>query len=134
MPTSTHSQTLRLMLVDDSPDFQKAAAAFLKRQPGLSLVAVADESETAVVKAQEHQPQVVLVDLNLPGQSGLELIPRLRSRLPKAAIIAVTLLDAALYREPALQAGADDFVTKADLMVDLLPAIQRTVRRYRSED
>jgi len=64
----------------------------------------------------------------MPGLSGLETIPRLRAMLPEVSIIALTLLDAKVYRQAALAAGADDFVPKANLSTDLLPAIRRVAK------
>jgi len=69
----------------------------------------------------------------MPGLSGLETIPLLRAMLPEASIIALTLLDAKVYRQATLAAGADDFVLKANLSTDLLPAIRRVAKTGQPE-
>jgi len=84
--------------------------------------------EEALTQAQNLKPEVVLIDLHMPGLSGLETIPRLRAMLPEVSIIALTLLDAKVYRQAALAAGADDFVPKANLSTELLPAIRRVAQ------
>ena len=119
-----------VLLVDDKSTFLGIATRFLQEEhrDEVAVVGVADGGEEALVEAQLLQPQVILIDLNMPGVSGLEAIPRLREALPDAGIIALTLLDAEVYRQAALAAGADDFVSKVKMVADLLPAIRRVVR------
>ena len=81
-----------------------------------------------MAQAQALLPQVILLDLQVPGLPCLEMIPRLRGMVPKAGIIALSLMDAKVYKEAALAAGADEFVGKATLGTDLLVAIRRVAR------
>ncbi|MFQ5858346.1 MAG: response regulator transcription factor [Anaerolineae bacterium] len=119
---------IRVLLVDDHEAFLHIATEFLRRHDELTVVGVARGGEEALILAQDLQPQVILVDLNMPGLGGLEIIPRLRSMLPEVGIIALTLLDPKAYRQAALAAGADDFVPKANLSTELLPAIRRVAQ------
>lgn len=68
----------------------------------------------------------------MPDLSGLEVLPQLRTLLPTARIIIVTLCDFEDYRQAALAAGADDFVSKRNPITDLLPAIPRVAQTGRS--
>ncbi|MBI2951942.1 response regulator transcription factor [bacterium] len=122
-----------VLLVDDSPLFLDIATRFLQEEyrGEVVVVGVAGGGEEALAQAQLLQPQVILIDLNMPGMSGLEAIPRLREALPEAGIIALTLLDGEAYRQAALAAGADGFVSKPNMGADLLPAIRRVVRADR---
>jgi two-component system invasion response regulator UvrY len=117
-----------VLLVDDHEPFLRAAADFLQRQHELAVVGLLHGGEEALAQAQSLRPQVILIDLNMPGLNGLETISRMRVMLPEVGIIALTLLDPKVYRQAALAAGADDFVAKANLTTDLLPAIRRVVR------
>ncbi len=117
-----------VLLVDDHEAFLRVATEFLQRHDDLTVVGAARGGEEALAQAQDLRPQVILVDLNMPGLSGLETIPRLRAMLPEAGIIALTLLDPKVFRQAALAAGADDFVPKANLGTDLLPAIRRVTQ------
>jgi DNA-binding NarL/FixJ family response regulator len=119
---------IRVLLVDDHEPFLRVATDFLQRQHELVVVGALRGGEEALAQAQDLRPQVILIDLNMPGLNGLETIPRLRAMLPEAGIIALTLLDINIYRQPALAAGADDFVSKANLTADLLPAIRRVAQ------
>lgn len=121
---------IRVLLVDDNPAFLRMATRFLQENCGNVVVVagVAGGGEEALVKAQDLRPEVVLLDLAMPDLPGLEVIPRLRAALPEVGIVVLTLLDEAAYRQAALEAGADGFVSKATLGADLLPAIQQAVQ------
>ena len=125
---------ISVLIADDNPTFLRIVTRFLEEQSRktVSVVATARGGEEALAQAEALRPQVVLIDLNMPGLSGLEAIPRLRRALPDAGIIAVTLLDTDGYRQAALAAGADDFVSKMTLNTDLLPAIRRVALATRT--
>jgi two-component system nitrate/nitrite response regulator NarL len=119
---------IRVLLVDDHEPFLRVATEFLQRHHELVVVGTAREGKEALALAQALRPQIILLDLNMPGLNGLETIPHLRVMLPQTGIIALTLLDPRTYRQAALAAGADDFVSKANLTTDLLPAIRRVAQ------
>lgn len=125
------TQLTTLLLVDDNPTFLRILSDFLGEEEGILLVGMAGSGEEALEKAKELRPQVILLDLFMPGLGGLSAIPRLRSMMPDVAIIVLTVLDAKAYREAALAAGADDFVAKANLHTDLIPAIQQLTQGRR---
>ena len=119
---------IRILLADDHPIFLNITTRFLEEQEGVVVVGAATGGREALLLAQNLGPEVVLIDLVMPDLSGLETIPRLRSAHPGLGIIALTLLDAGGYRTASLAAGADDFVAKATITDDLLPAIRRVAR------
>jgi DNA-binding NarL/FixJ family response regulator len=122
---------IRVLLVDDHEPFLRVATDFLQRHHELAVVGTLRGGQEAVAQTQDLRPHVILIDLNMPGLNGLETISHLRAMLPKVGIIALTLLDVNTYRQPALTAGADDFVRKAKLTTDLLPAIRRVAQTVR---
>jgi two-component system nitrate/nitrite response regulator NarL len=113
------------MLVDDHEVFLQTAVDYLERHPELIVVGTALSGEEALARAQDLQPDVILVDLDMPGLNGLETISRLRIILPRTTFIVLTLLDVSSYRSAALAAGAHDFISKSTLSRDLLPGIHR---------
>ncbi len=121
-------EPISVLLVDDNPIFLNIAAQFLRASPDVTVVGTANGGEEALVKAEALQPNVILLDLAMPDIPGLEAIPRLRSILPEVSIIALTLLATDGYRQAALSAGAQDFIPKAKLSQDLLPAIRRVMQ------
>jgi DNA-binding NarL/FixJ family response regulator len=116
---------ISVLFADDNPAFLRIATRFLQQYDDIVVVGAAGGGEEALALAQELQPDIVVMDLAMPGLSGLEAIPRLRAVLPGVGIIALTVLDTNGYREAALAAGADDFVAKASLDTDLVLAIRR---------
>ena len=122
---------VRVMLVDDSPILLRSVTDFLEQYDELVVVGTASSGEEALAQAEELRPQVILIDLRMPGMGGLEAIPRLRAMLPGAGIIAMTLHDVDVYREAALAAGADEFLVKKALGTELLPAIRRVAQNVR---
>jgi DNA-binding NarL/FixJ family response regulator len=75
---------------------------------------------------------VILIGLDGPGLTGLETISRLRNMLPDVGIITLTLLEDNAFRQAAMAAGADHLVRKAELVTDLLPAIEWVMQANRS--
>ncbi|MFB0536671.1 MAG: response regulator transcription factor [Anaerolineae bacterium] len=119
---------ISVLLVDDNPSFLRIAIRFLQEHDDVAVVGAAGGGEEALALAQDLQPDIVLIDLAMPGLSGLGTIPRLRAVLPEAGIIALTVLDTTSYWQAALAAGANDFVPKTRLNTDLLPAIRRVAQ------
>lgn len=116
---------ISVLLVDDNPTFLHATTQFLEAHDGIAIVGTAERGEQALARAQELQPQVILMDLAMPGLPGLDVIPRLRSDMPQVGIIALTLMNTNSFRQAALEAGADEFVPKSTMRTALLPAIRR---------
>jgi len=116
-----------VLLVDDHRLFLRLVARFLQEQGAaeVAIAGVAYNGHEALTQAQALRPQAILLDLAMPDLSGLEVIPRLRVILPTAAIIVLTGRKAEGYRQAALAAGADGFVSKATLATDLLPTIRQ---------
>jgi len=126
-----------VLLVDDNPLFLRIINRFLREQhqSEVEVVGAATGGREALTLAKELRPQVILIDLAMPDLPGLKAIPQLRSLLPEAVIIALTILDNHIYRAAARTAGADDFISKASLHTDLLPAIHRiTQTHYRMQE
>ena len=124
---------ITVLLVDDNPTFLRIASRFLERQNEVVVAGTAGGGEEALLQARALRPQVILLDLAMPDLPGLDAIPRLRVILPEAHIIALTLLDSEGYRQAALAAGAEDFVSKTVMNTDLLPAIRRAVGDEQSQ-
>jgi len=114
------------MLVDDNLTFLRMLTRFLasQREAEVCVVGAVLGGQGAVAQADRLQPDVILLDLEMPDVSGLDLLPRLRATVPDARLIALTLQDPDTHQATVLAAGADGFVSKASLEHDLLPAIQ----------
>lgn len=114
---------VRLLLVDDSEEFLGAESAWLDAQPGFEIVGVEQSGEAALEVVGRLRPDIVLIDLAMPGMGGFEAIRALK-RLPSPpAVVAVSLHDSQVARGEAALAGADAFVPKARLSALLVPAL-----------
>lgn len=118
---------IRTMLVDDSNIFCQVANDFIQRQKELKLIGAFPSTEKALESIESLCPQVVLLDVDMPDHTGLDTIPRFCTLVPNVSVIALTLLEGESFRQAALAAGAHDFVAKASLVTDLMPAIRRVV-------
>ncbi len=117
--------SLRVLLVDDHPAFRASASAFLSTQAHLHVAAEAGSGEEALAFAGLESIDLVLLDLGLPGISGIDTARQLRQRTPASRIIVVTLQDDDEYQRQAIAAGADGFVSKSDFATTLMPQITR---------
>jgi DNA-binding NarL/FixJ family response regulator len=119
---------ISVLLVDDNPVFLRITTRFLQQHDDIVVVGAASGGQEALALTQDLQPDIVVIDLAMPGLSGLATIPLLQIVLPEVGIIALTVLGTNSYRQAALAAGANDFVPKASLDTDLLLAIRRVAQ------
>jgi DNA-binding NarL/FixJ family response regulator len=103
---------ITVMLVDDHPAFRKGMAALIESEPGLKVVAQTGDGAETLELYRRTQPDVVLMDLRLPGMGGVEATMAIRKEFPEARIIVLTTFDADedIYR--AIQSGAKSYLLK----------------------
>jgi DNA-binding NarL/FixJ family response regulator len=118
----------RLMLVDDHKVLRSGLRALINQQPDLEVVAEADNTREARVLALREHPDLVVLDLTLPGGGSLELIGELVEQGPLPRILVLSMHNDPAYARAALGAGATGYVVKTVSEEDLLAAI-RAVRR-----
>jgi two-component system invasion response regulator UvrY len=116
---------VRVILVDDSSEFLPIAADFLAQDPNIEIAGTATSGERAIELADAYHPDLVIMDLAMPGMGGLEATRRLKAGPASPTVIILSLYDDDAYLDRACRAGADGFVAKSDMGVDLLPLIHR---------
>jgi len=114
---------IRLMLVDDHEVIRVGLKTFLQTQPDFEVVAEASDGEEAVDRAIESAPDVILMDISMPGIDGLEATRRLRVLYPAGLVLALTVHDDKQYLMQMLAAGASGYITKQAAADDLVEAI-----------
>jgi len=114
---------IRLMLVDDHEVIRVGLKTFLQTQPDFEVVAEAGNGEDAVTRAMESHPDVILMDISMPGVDGMEATRRLRVLCPKCLVLALTVHDDKQYLMQMLAAGASGYITKQAAAEELVEAI-----------
>jgi two-component system NarL family response regulator len=120
------SNPIKLMVVDDHPAFRMGLIALIASQPDMAVVAECGNGREAVEKFRQIRPEVTLMDLRLPGLSGVEAILTIRKEFPESRIIVITTFDCDedIYR--ACESGAKAYLFKDASKVEIINAI-RTV-------
>jgi two-component system, NarL family, nitrate/nitrite response regulator NarL len=119
---------LRILLVDDSQDFLEAAAGALGGDPRLEIVGRALSGPAAVEMTAALDPDLVLMDLSMPGMTGLQATQRIKANPHAPRVVILTLHDGPQFRSSAAAARADGFVTKSQFEEALLPLIENILR------
>lgn len=118
---------IRLALVEDDAPTRQILADLVRSADQLELVAMFVDGESAVAELPRHQPDVVLMDINLPALSGVECVRRLRPALPHTQFLMLTVYEDADHIFAALSAGATGYLLKSTRREELLTAIQQVV-------
>lgn len=116
---------VRTMIADDNREFRQALKSFLASVPDVALVAEACDGEEALAGINAYDPDLLILDLMMPRQSGVDVLLRLERRARRPKVIMLTLHAPDDYRSVTLSHGADDYVCKSNLVGDLPPAIRR---------
>ena len=128
---------IRLLLVDDHPVVRAGYQRLLEQTGEMSVVAQAGQVDAAIALYAQHEPDLTITDLSMPGSGGLELIRRLRERPgPPARLLVFSMHDSEMLIRRALELGARGFVTKASAPENLIAAVRCVMGggRYLSPD
>jgi len=113
-----------VVIADDHTVVRQGLRMLIDNEDGLQVIAEAGTVPDAERMTRAHRPSVLVLDLNMPGGSSLEAIPRLREQAPDTAIVVLTMQDDPAFARQALQAGALGFVLKEAADEELLGAIR----------
>lgn len=115
----------RVYIVEDHPDVRETYIMFLRAIGGLDVLGAAATGQQALDEVPALAPDLVIIDVSLPGMSGLDIVKALRERSPSVRLLVVSGHDEVHFTEPARQSGADGFVRKGD--ADTMLKAVRTV-------
>ncbi len=117
-------EPLRILLVDDHPLVRSGLRALLSSMPEMIVVGEATTGEEAITQAAELQPDIILMDLHMPGLNGIEATRRILQASPRIGILVLTMLedDASVFA--AMRAGARGYLLKGADQADVLRAIR----------
>ena len=114
---------VRIVVADDHPLYRRGLAALLGNQPGWEVVAEADDGLGAVTAARTHQPDVVVMDLRMPGIDGIEATRRIVSTAPHVAVLVLTMYEDDGSVFSAMRAGARGYLLKGADHAEIVRAV-----------
>jgi two-component system invasion response regulator UvrY len=114
---------IRVMLVDDHAVVRTGFRLLLQSVPDISVIGEAESGEVAFIRYSELVPDVVVMDLAMPGMGGLEALKRIRARHPHARVLALSAHDDPVHARRALQEGALGFLSKRSAPEALIEAV-----------
>jgi len=114
---------IRVLLVDDHAVVRTGFRLLLQAHPGTNVVGEADSGESACKRYEELAPDVVVMDLAMPGMGGMEALRRIRAHHPQARVLTLSAHDDPLHAQRALREGASGFLSKRSAPEALLEAI-----------
>ncbi|MCX6141599.1 MAG: response regulator transcription factor [Ignavibacteriales bacterium] len=122
-------KTIKILLADDNDGFRRVLSLFLEQQEHVEIVGEAKDGVEAIELAEKFHPDLIFMDLDMPGRDGFEATREIKLRSPHTKVVVLSMHGADIYRRNAWRHAADGFVDKAEMKDDLLEIISREQRR-----
>lgn len=117
----------RVLIVDDHPILRKGLSMMINQEPDLVVSGEAEDALKAMELIDRVRPDMVIVDISLPGIDGVELLKNIKARFGDLPALVVSMHDESLFAERALRAGARGYIMKQEALEDVLTAIRRVL-------
>ena len=114
---------IRVVIVDDHAVVRSGLRLLLEREPGIAAVDEAANADEAMFRLIEHKPDVLLIDVTMPGTSGIEALPKLKEASPDTKVLVLSMHDDPRYVRDAFAAGANGYVLKEAADAEVVAAI-----------
>ena len=131
---NTSKNKRRILLVDDHPVLRKGLVRLIDSKDEFVVCGEASSAEAAMAMIRELKPELVIVDIGLPGTSGIELTKTIRAEFPEMPVLILSMHEEGLYATRALRAGAMGYIVKQDAIDNIATALQEALsgRQYLS--
>ena len=118
----------KILLVDDHPLVREGIATLIRAEPDLRISAEAGSAAEALQAIAEEMPDLLLLDISLPGTSGIELLKDLHVRYPRLLVLVLSMHEESVYAERALRAGANGYIMKQESGAKVVEAVRCVLR------
>jgi two-component system, NarL family, response regulator NreC len=122
--TDSENGTIRIVLADDHAVVRSALRMLLDAEPGLEVVAEAGDVDSAIRYVRGHRPQVLILDLNMPGRASLDALPDIATASPETRIVVLTMQSEPAFAREAMQAGVLGYILKEAADAELVKAVR----------
>jgi DNA-binding NarL/FixJ family response regulator len=123
MAMPSGAKAIRVVIADDHEVVRQGLRGIIETQAGWTVVAEAHDGRDALARAHEHRPDVVVMDVAMPGLNGVDATRLIRSELPSTRVLILTMHQAEHIVDEALDAGANGFLFKADAGREIINAV-----------
>ncbi len=124
------NKSVKILLCDDNDNFRQLLTQYIQAMPGVEVVGEAIDGVDVIEKTELLDPDLVLMDLSMPNQSGLDATKTIKERWPEKSVIILTLYEDSVYKELADEFNADGFIAKSSIKTQLPLLIQEKVRNF----
>jgi two-component system, NarL family, invasion response regulator UvrY len=119
---------IRVLIVDDHPIVRHGLSYELAKASDIKVIDEASDGDEAMAKARSAKPDLVLLDIALPGKNGLEILKQLRAELPRIRVLILSAFPERQYAVRCLKSGAQGYLTKKSASAELITAIRKIMR------
>ncbi|MCI0449157.1 MAG: response regulator transcription factor [Chlorobi bacterium] len=123
------NRTIKILLCDDNDNFRQLLTQYIKALPGVEVVGEAIDGVDVIDKTETLNPDLVLMDLSMPNQSGLDATKTIKEKWPNKSVIILTLYEDSVYKELADEFNADGFIAKSSIKTQLPAVIEDKMRK-----
>mgnify|MGYP001795617271 CR=1 FL=1 len=120
----------RILIADDNQEFRRSTRLMLTLVPNIQIVGIAKDGREALKMAEQHQPDIALLDINMPGVNGLDAVDKMMERFPNMACIIVSAEQTRRVLKRAIEVGARGYLTKpftADQLLETMEQVRDEV-------
>jgi DNA-binding NarL/FixJ family response regulator len=118
------AETIRVLVADDHGVVREGIRYVLEREPGFEVVAEAVRGSEVLALAEQYRPDVAVLDISMPGESGIQVTARLRQKVPETRILILSMYDNAEYVLESVRAGAHGYILKDTAATELRRAVR----------
>ena len=119
---------IKILLCDDNDNFRQLLTQYVKSMPGVEIVGEAVDGVDVIDKTETLDPDLVLMDLSMPNQSGLDATKTIKEKWPNKSVIILTLYEDSVYKELADEFNADGFIAKSSIKTQLPIVIEEKLK------